>query len=104
MSGSFVWPGYPTIIRVATILLGGFLPVVLGLIALHDPRTAARFALSLAVLAFLPLLGALDLAYSNMMGGFGIVTCQVVGEAPLANGCETESQLSVDAPPVDEQA
>jgi hypothetical protein len=41
LTGSWVAPGFPTLVRIAMIVLGGFLPVVLSLIGLNDPRTAA---------------------------------------------------------------
>jgi hypothetical protein len=78
LSGSWVEPGYPTFIRIAVIVLGGFLPIVLSLIALHDPRTAARFGLPLAVLTFIPLFATVGGSYSVLMGGFGF------WEVPLA--------------------
>ena len=71
LSGAFVLPGYPTIVRIAVILLGGVLPGILSLIALHDPRTAARFGLPLAVLACIPLFVAITLSYGSLMGGVG---------------------------------
>ncbi len=78
LSGSWVEPGYPTFIRIAVIVLGGFLPIVLSLIALHDPRTAARLGLPLAVLTFIPLFATIGVCYVNLVGGFGY------WEAPLA--------------------
>ncbi len=71
LSGSWVWPGYPTFVRIAVILLGGFLPIVLSLIGLHDPRTAARFGLPFAVLTFIPLFSAIGGSYGVIVGEFG---------------------------------
>lgn len=78
LSGSWVEPSYAMFMRIAVIVLGGFLPIVLSLIALHDPRTAARFGLPLAGLACLPLFAAMSLSYAPLMGGSGY------WEAPLA--------------------
>ena len=78
LSGSWVEPGYPTFVRIAVIVLGGFLPIVLSLIALHDPRTAARFGLPLAVLTFIPLFATIGASYGVLVGGFGRL------EVPLA--------------------
>lgn len=71
LSGSWVWPGYPTFVRIATIVLGGFLPIVLCLIGLRDPRIAARFGLPLAVLTFIPLFSAIGGSYGIIVGEFG---------------------------------
>jgi hypothetical protein len=64
-------PGYPTFVRIAVIVLGGFLPIVLSLIALHDPRTAARFGLPLAVLTFIPQFASIAASFGVLVGGFG---------------------------------
>lgn len=71
LSGSWVWPGYSTLVRAAVIVCGGFLPMALCLIGLHDPRTAARFGLPLALLTFLPLWSAIGGSYSDIEGEFG---------------------------------
>jgi hypothetical protein len=59
LTGTWVEPGLPTLVHIAMIVLGGFLPVVLSLVGLHDPRTAARFALPSAVLTLTALLEAI---------------------------------------------
>jgi hypothetical protein len=71
LSGSWVWPGYPTFVRIAVIVFGVFLPIVLCLIGLHDPRTAARFGLPLAVLTFIPLFSAIGGSYDVIVGESG---------------------------------
>jgi hypothetical protein len=71
LSGSWVEPGYPTFIRIAVIVLGSLLPIVLSLIALHDPRTAARFGLPLAVLTFLPQFVTIGGSYRVLLGKVG---------------------------------
>ena len=53
------------------IVLGGFLSIILSLIALHDPPTAARFGLPLAVLMFIPLFAAIGASYGVLGGEFG---------------------------------
>ena len=70
LSGSWVWPGYPTFVRVAVIVFGGFVPIVLSLIGLHDPRTAARFGLPVAVLTFIPQFATIGGSY-GILGAFG---------------------------------
>jgi hypothetical protein len=74
LSGSWVEPGYPTFIRIAVIVLGGLLPIVLSLIALHDPRTAAQFGLPLAVLTFLPQFVTIGGSYRVLLGKVGGVS------------------------------
>ena len=71
LSGSWVWPGYPMFVRIVVIVFAGFLPIVLCLIGLHDPRTAGRFGLPLAVLTFIPLFSAIAGDYGVIVGEFG---------------------------------